>query len=97
MSRTVTLRLANEMASILKEKEIHVPVRPGMTVRALLEMLGRERANWFSEIAQDPRQTRFGAVMVILNQQAIQSAEGMEAEVKEGDCLYIIPPIQGGS
>ena len=62
----------------------------------LLEQLGRERDQWFEEIARDPKQTRFGYVVLILNNTALNSKEKMKTPIKDGDKLVLVTPSEGG-
>jgi molybdopterin converting factor small subunit len=71
-------------------------VGDGITVRELLDEISADNRP-FRELAYDPDSHQLaGYVMLLLNGRLLELAGGMEARLKAGDTIRILPGFSGG-
>ncbi len=76
-------------------KEQNVEVKEGSTIRDLLEGLISTRPSLKSAIFDDSGKVR-EYVILMKNRKNIESLEGLETLLSEGDEVAILPPVAGG-
>lgn len=70
-------------------------VREGMTVREFLETLASDNQPFRGLIFEDSGRLA-GYILLLLNGRLIELAGGMEAELRPGDTLRLMPGYSGG-
>jgi molybdopterin synthase sulfur carrier subunit len=75
--------------------EQFIPVPQAETVRGLLERLGDDNPAFSSRALQNDGNL-MPAVIILLNGRNIQSLDGLESRLNEGDVVAIFSPIAGG-
>jgi molybdopterin converting factor small subunit len=71
------------------------PVAEGATVRDLLDRLVAEHPS-FHRTLYDPDGKLAGHISIILNNRLYELAGGLEAEVRPGDTVTLLPAFSGG-
>jgi molybdopterin converting factor small subunit len=71
-------------------------VSEGTTVRQILEAIGVENRSFRELVFPGGGGDLAGYIMLLLNGRLIELAGGMEAEVRPGDTLRLIPGFSGG-
>ena len=71
-------------------------VGEGTTVRQVLEAIGADNQAFRELVFRDDGEQLPGYIMLLLNGRLIELAGGMEAEVRPGDTLRLIPGFSGG-
>jgi molybdopterin converting factor small subunit len=89
--------LAKELIGVSeKGKKVLLPLPAEGTVRALLAGLAADSAK-FRELVYDPAEQRLKEyATLILNGRTIELAGGLDAALKAGDELLLLPGFSGG-
>ncbi len=93
---SIQVEFLSSLVNITKEKKILVDVQQGSTVKMVLEALVLRYGKDFNEKIYDSSKGLSVFIIILLNGQDIRSLKGINAEVREGDTLVMIPAIAGG-
>ncbi len=100
--RTIKLEYYSWLATQLKGADesgttVELPIDEHATVRTLLERLAAENPK-FEELVYDPGADRVKEyATLILNGRTIELAGGLDAPLRVGDHLLLLPGFSGGS
>lgn len=76
-------------------KELDVELKDGSTVRDLLDDLTSTRQRLRSAVFDESGKVR-EYVILMKNKKNIESLNGLDTELAEGDEVAILPPVAGG-
>jgi molybdopterin synthase sulfur carrier subunit len=76
-------------------KELSVELKDGSTVKDLLDDLTSTRQRLKSAVFDESGKVR-EYVILMKNRKNIESLEGLDTELAEGDEVAILPPVAGG-
>ena len=91
---TVSVRAYGELRDLVKETTIELP--RGATVKDFFAKLGEKSPEFASEALNKDNQP-LPNLIVVLNLNNIESAEGLNTILSDGDTVGIIPPVIGGA
>ena len=81
----------------LNKKEEEIEVDKGLSLLALLRSLGNSYGEWFrKEVLEDDERRLPEGMVVTVNGIAIGQLGGLDAKLKEGDIVTILPFFAGG-
>lgn len=84
-------------ADAIGGKDILVPFRPGMTVRALFRQLAVSAIPEYREAIFDtPAGDVSEYITIFVNSREIHSLKGLDTLLSPGDAIMIMPPMAGG-
>jgi molybdopterin synthase sulfur carrier subunit len=75
--------------------DLSVNLEDGSTVRNLLDDLVSSRRQLKSAVFDESGGLR-DHVVIMKNRKNIESLDGLDTMLREGDCLAILPPVAGG-
>jgi molybdopterin synthase sulfur carrier subunit len=79
-----------------REQELELG-KSGATVRAVLNKLSTKYGKNFREYIFDQREkTIRPQISIMINGQGLKNPESLNARLKDGDIMAILPPISGG-
>lgn len=93
----VTARTALHLATLLGGREVELEVPEGSTVGDVLAQLARRMGEQATPALVDPASGRPQRhLRIMLNGRDIGVVGGLEAVVREGDDVLVLPPAGGG-
>jgi molybdopterin converting factor small subunit len=68
----------------------------GLPVRDLINRLCARHPRFGQMVYDTDAQTLTGSVAIFLNDRALELVDGLDSDLKDGDTLTIVSPIEGG-
>lgn len=90
----VSARGYGELKDLLEETVVEVP--RGATIKDFFAKLGEKNPGFASQ-ALNERNQPLPHLIVVINSINIESAEGLDTALSDGDTVGIIPPVIGGT
>ena len=94
---TVTVRTMFDLAKIVGRTTTELAVEPGGTVRTALEALIAMHGALRDRLFDPATGTLLSYLFVEMNGRDIRSLQGLETPVADGDSLFVLIPVAGGS
>ncbi|OGB93858.1 MAG: hypothetical protein A2Z31_01135 [candidate division NC10 bacterium RBG_16_65_8] len=86
-----------DLARILGRQSVQLDVKPGATVRTVLEALIAEHGGLQGRLFDPGTGGLLSYLFVELNGRDIRALQGLETSVQDGDALSVLIPVAGGA
>lgn len=92
----VLVRFYSVFEKVTGRREWVAQVKQGATLKELLKMLFKEFGPAFKELVVSGEWTVKTSCVVLLNGQNVILMEGLDTPLKDGDEIWLLPPLSGG-
>lgn len=94
---TVTVRTMFDMARIMGRQSVQLDVKPGATVRTVLEALISAYNGLEGRLFEAGTGALLPYLFIEMNGRDIRALQGLETLVQDGDALSVLIPVAGGA
>jgi molybdopterin synthase sulfur carrier subunit len=92
----IKVRFFTSLREITGKKEDEIRSPSIITVEELLAHLSKKYGRDFTEYVYDEKGNVQTYIQILINGRGINTLQGFETKLKEGDIIAIFPPVGGG-
>lgn len=91
----IHVKVFGPLLKALGKKTLDLDVPDGVSIREAIDTLTEVGGQTLHELIIDDGRIN-GNLIIMLNKQDVTTLSGEDTEVKDGDEIAILPPVQGG-